>query len=217
MIYCIGDSFTFGEELPDTNSAWPILLGNLLDRPVVNLGKPATGNYRMVKRTMDSVLSGDAELVVIGWTDPARQEFADDIGITDLWAGREHRRMQSCNDHRINLIKYMTAYDVPGYYYTKWLRQIILVQSFCKANQVRCIMFNACSSEDWHKLYLDKNAQLAKHIDSTDFVGWPYSGSGIWTHGMPKGPNGHFLEEGHVAVANKIFNHIQNESTDTRV
>lgn len=207
MIYCIGDSFTYGEELTDREQAWPAVLGKKLNQPVINWGKPATGNYRMVKRAMDAVFAG-ASMIVIGWSDPARQEFADDVGITDLWAGRDFRRMQTCNDHRINLIKYMTAYDVPRYYYAKWIRQIILIQAFCQANNVPCMMFSACNAEDWNRNYMLDHANLIDRVDPAMYAGWPLSGSTEWTFGTPHGPGGHPLEQGHEIIAEKIYEHI---------
>jgi hypothetical protein len=30
-----------------------------------------------------------------------------------------------------------------------------------------------------------------------------------WTYNTPKGPGGHFLEEGHAIVADKIYEHIR--------
>jgi hypothetical protein len=30
-----------------------------------------------------------------------------------------------------------------------------------------------------------------------------------WTYGSPQGPMGHFLEEGHAIVADKIYEHIR--------
>ena len=210
MIYTIGDSFTYGEEVPNREvDAYPYVLARMLDKEVVNLGKPATGNYRIVKRAMDVVLNEKPDLVVIGWSDPARQEFGDDIGISDLWAGRDHSRMQSCNDHRINLIKYMTAYDVPGYYYAKWLRQIILVQALCRANNINCVMFSACNAEDWNRNYIN-NEPLAQHVDATTYVGWPLSGSTEWCFKQPHGPGGHPLEQGHQTIANQLYEHIRN-------
>lgn len=217
MIYAIGDSFTYGEELLNREKdSYPAVLGRLLSTDVVNLGRPASGNYRIVKRTMDVVLNQQPELIVIGWSDPARQEFADtpndaapdDLRIGDLWAGRNYRNMQSAGDFRMNLIKYMTSYDVPSYYYAKWLRQIILLQTFCQANNVKCVMFSACNAEDWNRSYRHKSPELFKHIDATKYVGWPLSGSTEWTFRTPKGPGGHPLEEGHSIIANKIYEHI---------
>ena len=206
-LLAIGDSFTYGEELTDREQAWPAVLGKKLNQPVINWGKPATGNYRIVKRAMDAVFAG-ASMIVIGWSDPARQEFADDLGITDLWAGRDYSRIQTCNDHRRDLIKYMTAYDVPGYYYAKWLRQIILTQTFCRANQIPCMMFSACNAEDWNRNYMFDHANLIDRVDSSTYVGWPLSGSTEWTFGTPHGPGGHPLEQGHEIIAEKIYEHI---------
>ena len=52
--------------------------------------------------------------------------------------------------------------------------------------------------------------QLASQIDSSHFLGWPNDQMVEWTWGCAKGPNGHFLEEGHERVANKIYEHIGN-------
>jgi len=219
MIYTIGDSFTYGEEVPNREvDAYPYVLARMLSTEVTNLGRPASGNYRMVKRAMDVVLNEKPELIVIGWSDPARQEFADSINtyepeklrIGDIWAGRNYRNMQAAGDFRMNLIKYMTAYDVPTYYYAKWLRQIILVQTFCRANDVKCIMFSACNSEDYNKKYFDTHKHLSTHIDTNTYIDWPMKGSADWTFGTPHGPGGHFLEEGHQRVADKIYEHIRN-------
>lgn len=219
MIYCIGDSFTYGEELSNREiDAYPYVLGRMLNDEVINLGKPATGNYRMVKRAMDVVLNKKPSLVVVGWSDPARQEFADIVNpdnpdhvrIGDLWAGRNYRNMQAAGDFRMNLIKYMTAYDAPGYYYAKWLRQIILLQTFCRANNVRCVMFSACNAEDWNRTHMSKHEDLVKHVDPTTYVGWPLSGSTEWCFKLPHGPGGHPLEQGHQIIANTIYEHIRN-------
>jgi lysophospholipase L1-like esterase len=210
MIYCIGDSFTYGEELNNReHDAWPSILGRMLNRPVTNWGKPATGNYRMVKRTMDAVFA-EAELVIIGWSDPARQEFGDDISITDIWAGRNYKHMQTCSDHRIDLIKYMTAYDVPEYYYAKWLRQIILTQTFCRANNVPCIMFSACNAEKYNEKYINNHEHLVKHVDVSNYLDWPMRGLADWVFKTPHGPGGHPLEPGHQIIAEHINEHIRN-------
>jgi hypothetical protein len=33
-----------------------------------------------------------------------------------------------------------------------------------------------------------------------------------WTYRTPQGPGGHFLEQGHAIVADKIYEHIRNLS-----
>ena len=211
MIYAIGDSFTYGDELSSQSLAWPALLSSKLNLPVLNKGKSATGNTRMIKRALDAVIA-DATAIIIGWSDCCRQEFADEIGIYDLWAGRNYRAFQS-NDptHRIDLIKYMTAYDTPKYYYAQWLRQIILIQSVCKLNNIPCVMFIACGAHNSHDLYQNDFVNLTQAIDQSIFVDGMANSVAEWTYGTPYGPNGHPLEAGHEIIAQKIYEHIRNK------
>jgi len=211
MIHTIGDSFTYGDELPSRDLAWPILLAKKINKQVINLGKSASGNHRMVKRAIDAAIDS-SEIIIIGWSDCNRQEFADDIGIYDLWAGRNFRAVQ-LNDptHRINIIKYMTAYDTPEYYYTNWLRQIILVQNLCKSHGIPCVMFIACGANESHKLYYKKQEKLINAIDHSVFVDNMFTSVAEWTYGTPHGPNGHPLEAGHEIIAEKIYEHIRNK------
>ena len=210
MIYAIGDSFTFGDELPSRDLAWPTLLSKKLNCPVINKGKPATGNTRMVKRAIDAIID-KSEMVIIGWSDCNRQEFADEIGIFDLWAGRDFRSFQQDPTHRIDQIKYMTAYDTPEYYYADWLRKIILVQSFCKLHKIPCVMFIACGAHISHKEYYNDFGNLISLIDTDMFVDDMFTSVGEWTYGTTHGPNGHPLEQGHEIIADKIYEHIRNK------
>jgi hypothetical protein len=210
MIYAVGDSFTYGDELSTQELSWPSLLSKKLDHPVINLGKSATGNTRMIKRTMDAVIN-KADLIIIGWSDCNRQEFADEIGIFDLWAGRNYRSFQQDPTHRIDQIKYMTAYDTPEYYYADWLRKVILTQSFCKFHQVPCVMFIACGAHISHTHYYKNFQHLLGMIDTDIFVDGMFKSVAEWTYGTPHGPNGHPLEQGHEIIADKIYEHIRNK------
>ena len=211
MIHAIGDSFTYGDELPTQDLAWPALLSKKLNKKVVNQGKSATGNKRMVKRTIDAVID-QSELIVIGWSDCNRQEFADEIGIYDIWAGRNSRAFQQDPTHRINLIKYLTAYDTPEYYYADWLRKIITVQSLCKLHKIPCVMFIACGAHCSHQQYHTKFQKLIDQIDTSMFVDSMFISVAEWCYGTPYGANGHPLEAGHEIIANKIYEHIRNIS-----
>jgi hypothetical protein len=211
MIYAIGDSFTYGDELPSQNLAWPSILAKRLNKKIINQGKCATGNHRIVKRTIDAVLD-KAEMLILGWTDCNRLEFADDKGIYDIWAGRNYKAFQfETPQDRITLIKYLTAYDLPEYNYANWLRQVILVQNLCKANQIPCVMFNACGSYESHIKYHKKFPHLVAAIDDNYFVDGMFVGVGHWTYKLPHGPNGHPLQEGHHKIADKIYGHIRNK------
>jgi lysophospholipase L1-like esterase len=209
MIYAIGDSFTFGDELPSQDLAWPSILSKRLNKEIVNKGRPATGNNRMVKRAIDAVIN-QTEMIIIGWSDCNRQEFADENGIYDIWAGRNFRSFLD-DTHRIGLIKYMTAYDTPEYYYAKWLRQIILVQSLCKLHNIPCVMFISCGANESHNLYYKRFDKLINAIDQSFFVSDMSTSVADWTWGTPHGPNGHPLEQGHEIMADKIYEHIRNK------
>ena len=212
MIHTIGDSFTYGDELPSQDLAWPTLLAKKINKDVINLGKSATGNHRMVKRAIDAAIES-SEIIIIGWSDCNRQEFADNIGIYDIWAGRNFRAIQLDDPtHRINLIKYITAYDTPEYYYADWLRQVILVQSLCKLHKIPCVMFIACGTHDSHRQYYRKFKKLVDAIDHSMFVDDMFTSVAEWTYKTPHGPNGHPLEAGHEIIANKIYEHIRNIS-----
>ena len=210
MIYAIGDSFTYGDELDSQEQAWPTVLSKLINAPVINKGRSATGNTRIVKRAIDASIS-NAKMIIIGWTDCNRQEFADDTGIYDLWAGRNFRAVQRDNSHRIDQIKYMTAYDNPEYYYADWLRKIILVQSLCQVKNIPLIMFISCGANDSHKQYHAQFPKLINAIDQTQFAHAMTDSVAEWTYGTPHGPNGHPLKQGHEIIANKIYEHIRNK------
>lgn len=211
MIYAIGDSFTYGDELTSQDFAWPSVLGSKLNKPVLNKGKPASGNTRIVKRIIDAVID-DAEMIIIGWSDSNRVEFADEMGIYDIWAGRDCRVFQYNEaSFRNTLVKHLTAYDMPQYYYANWLRQIILIQNLCKSKNIPCVMFVACGAHLMHKQFKHKFTKLVNAIDLSSFVDNNLDiAVGEWTWGTTPKPNGHPSEEGHVIIANKIYEHIRN-------
>jgi hypothetical protein len=203
MIYAIGDSYTYGEELDSQDQAWPALLGRLLDKEIVNLGRPACGNTRIVKRAMDAVLNGSAERIVVGWTDPLRQEFADEDGIFDL-----RPASNTFSGHRLELFKYYVLHQVEEYHYVNWLRQIILLQSLCRQYAVDYTMFVSCGAHESNQRFMANHPDLIRHVDTSSFIGWPDSSMQRWTFHLPRGPNAHTLQEGHVLTAEKIYAHI---------
>jgi len=225
MIYCIGDSFTAGDELtgwptnfdcvnkpyPTHPDSWPYLLGQKLNQPVENLGRGGAGNTRIVKRAIDCVFEKPS-LIVVAWSSPLRLEMVDDLSIFDFWQGRDSSRMP--NEHtRKDIIKWITLHQneesISKWYMAAWLRQIILLQSFFQTNNQRYIM----TSSNPYREYLDYRKELENlynKVDGTYFIEWDRGYSmQDWAYGYPKGPGGHFLEQGHQAVADKIYEHIR--------
>ena len=65
-------------------------------------------------------------------------------------------------------------------------------------------MLNAFGNNNYRK-----NNTVVDQIDSTYYIGWPNETMMEWTYGTPQGPGGHFLEQGHQRVADKIYEHIR--------
>jgi hypothetical protein len=210
MIYAIGDSFTYGGELSDRSQAWPTVLQTLLGKEVINWGREGCGNTRIVKRIIDATAES-TDLIIVGWTDPSRLEFADDLGIYNVWPGRRHNWNYDHQKHRRDLIKSMVFNDVPKYYYANWLRQVILIQNLCKSQNVRCLMFIAFYINQLHKQYSGEFQNLLKQINLELFVDYTLNEStSEWTYSTPKMPGAHPGPEGHKLIANKIYEHIRN-------
>ncbi len=208
MIYAIGDSYTYGEELNCQEEAWPYLLSQLIGQSVKNLGRPGSNNHRIVKRVIDCVLHGNASLIIVGWTDPARLEFADQDGTFTINSGI--RSSNGFSGHREKLARYHTIYDVDEYHYNNWLRQIILVQSFCKLHQVKLLQFISCGASMLNEEFLSDHQDLGQHVLADTFVGWPNDCMQGWTAHLPINRGGHTQQEGHQLTAEKFYEHLRN-------
>jgi len=210
MICSIGCSFTYGAELVDRSLAWPSVLGGLLGQEVTNLGKEACGNTRIVKRALDVILE-NPEIIVIGWTNPGRLELADNYGIYDVWGGRiSNWSNQEHLKHRTDMIKYTVLNDQPEYYYTSWLRQIILLQSICKLKKIHCVMFISHYANKMHRQFSHNHKKLVENIDLSMFINQTmFDSTDEWTNEINKMPRGHPSPEGHRLIAEKIYEHIR--------
>lgn len=218
MIYCIGDSFTFGAELSDIRGeptglvhsklSWPTLLSQKLNKPVKNLGHQGTGNTRVIKRAMDCVYAGDADLIIIAWPTPDRIEWCDEEGIYDIWAGRNTRWLPERRQEMVELATHSWCTEVDHWSYRRWLRNIILLQSFFKLHNQPYMMFQTHLTQYWNELWSERDQDLLKHVDLTHFVGWPIQGLCEWFGDAPRGPHGHPLEVGHERIADKVYEYI---------
>jgi hypothetical protein len=203
----VGDSFTFGEELADLTSAWPCLLAKRLNYEIKNLAKPGTGNTSMVRTVVENI--DDFDLIIVAWSHYARLEFADQFGIFDTWPGYVSRAFVGDLRYRDQLSDYLTKYHNDDYQYFQYLINIILIQDFFKKNNKRYLMIDAFGNEYNNFKTNDKIMKFRKKIDPKYYVGWPDDTMMEITHKLPKGPRGHFLEEGHAIVADKIYEHIR--------
>jgi hypothetical protein len=210
ILYTIGDSFTYGQELEDPSTqAWPALLANELGYKLINEGRPGIGNEFIIKKTIQAVAKHKPKLVVIAWTSCGRQEYADEHGAYDIWPGASGKTFSGDPSgkllHRHELIKYITLYDNPEHEYRRWLRQVILLQSFLQIHKIDYIMCNVFDNQFRFQEFSKNNQEYYELIDKDRFIGWPTEGIVEWTWGTEQGPDGHPLQEGHKRIAKRLY------------
>ena len=200
----VGDSFTYGEELDELTNAWPVLLSRKLDYSLTNLGMPSGGNTQMVRKVIENY--HDFDLIIIAWSHFARIEIADESGVYDTWPGHTGKLFVNDLAYRQKLIEYIRRYFNDRYLYNQYLINIILLQNFLNYQNKRYIMIDAFGNN----IYRSLTTSIESQIDATYYLGWPNESMMEWTHSTPKGTGGHFLEEGHAIVADKIYEYIRN-------
>ena len=78
-----------------------------------------------------------------------------------------------------------------------------------KLRNINYVMCNIVQNEYYKKKYFDGQQEFFAQVDREKFLGFNESGMMEWTYGCPQGPGGHFLEQGHQIVANRIYEHIR--------
>jgi hypothetical protein len=200
----IGDSFTCGEELVDVSKSWPNLLADRLDYELTNLALPSKGNSYMVRTCIEH--AGDYDLTIIAWSHFARIEFADEWGVFDIWPGSNSKVFSHIDvKHRQELVKYITKFYSDEYLYNQYLINVIAAQNYLRNKSY--IFLDAFGNNAGRSI---GNQQLHEQIDSGHYLGWPNNTMMEWTYNCPQGPNGHFLEQGHRIVADKLYEYIRN-------
>jgi len=212
-ILSVGDSFTYGEELKNIYNAWPYQVGKILNADVVNLAKPAASNDKILRLTLDYLLrNNNVDLVLIGWSNPGRMEFSDELGYYDVWPGYTVDSHLSNNFHwRKNMIEYVSQYHNPQALHLKFIQQIILLQSYLESKKIKYVMMNIMQNDYYKKLYFDGIKQYHDQINTDNFLDFNISGMIEWTKNCKQGSRGHFLEDGHTLVAGKVLNYVNQQ------
>ena len=208
----LGDSFTYGEELEDRNQAWPQLVADTIGYDLTNLGQPANSNPGMCRQLIHYFATEQKpDLVIVAWSSPGRMEFSDEGGEFSAWPGSTIRKVfQQFHPWRDYLLEYINRHHNDEYLYVKYLKDIVFVQNFLANQSVKYVMLNTVANEHYRQTFYKKYQHYEKLIDQQRFLGWPTHGMAEWTVRVERGPGGHFLEEGHQRVANKINEHIRN-------
>jgi lysophospholipase L1-like esterase len=210
----VGDSFTYGEELSNVINAWPNLLATKLGYTVTNLGKPGASNNKILRDTIEN--AGQHDLIVIAWSHFARIEVADEHGVFTMWPGNAGNLFKGELSYRHDLLKYINQHHDDLYLFSQSLINVILLQTYLKSIDKKYIMldsFNECYNKELPRNRLKEAVPtLIEKVDPTYYLGWPNETMMEWTYGCPQGPGGHFLEQGHEIVADKIYEYIRHLS-----
>ena len=199
-----GCSFTYGEELANpTVSSWPALVAKALDADLLNLAQPAYSNDGIIE-DLANLDIGMTDLVIIGWTSHMRMRLVDDRG----WFTTIPNTRNIVNRiTRANIVNQILTNVDPTWMLTRWLSQVILMQSHLESMKCKWLMFNAFDNQ---RQFSKDLRPWTERIKKSSFLGWPDEGFVEWAHGLPKGPWGHPLEQGHEKTAQKILAVLKN-------
>lgn len=219
-ILVLGDSTTFGAELsdiptgpfgvygndyvdkdkirkfsPPSNLAWPAVLATKLNCNIVNQSLIGGSNDRIFRIAIEQTLVPQWDLVICAWTSVDRLDLTDgtrDLAISPRSYWQYHwvkEYVDSHWDHARNDVNFLT-------------KAIALQSHFAQKKQpylfVKSIGIELCKQV--HDLH--------QHLDTTFCVDWT-NNFYDWAADYPKGPDGHVLEQGHIAIADIMYQHVR--------
>ena len=207
-----GCSFTEGEELTDPKTqAWPHVLGNMLDLPVVNKGLRGSGVEYATKSIIKNVEQEKPKLVIAAFPQSGRREWKDNYGFFNVWPGCHKnnwwtRQTEPLKD-RTMVVDWFTRNSDDYYLQKDFLRKVILLQSYLKQKKVKYIFFNVYGHADLNYEYrlLEDFVLLTNALDKDYYIDYKNDSFVEWMDDCPKGPGGHPLELGHERVAKKLY------------
>jgi len=221
-ILAVGDSFTYGSELPDavatpgtvlpieygqhSNLAWPSQLATRLGATTVsNHGLPGGSNSRIFRVAIEETIKNSHDLIICAWTDAARlditlqgQEFP--VTINSAW---HHNQFPWIRE-------YFARHHDNRHSTQTWLSQMLALQQYFKSHQQRYLFVNVQSDWQWrHTLTVQKLDHYLDQLDEQYYPDWREGlGMTSWMGDCPKGSGGHPLELGHERIAERIYEHI---------
>lgn len=214
-ILALGCSFAAGSELVNPrDSAWPNVLGKMLEADVVNESENGGSNEMIFRKAIVETVTNKYDLVVIGWTEPHRFE----VYLNESMVVEHRNRKEGPLSLNINwatkefpwLKEYYAKHYNEEYFVEVWLTQVVAVQNHLKQLGIPYVFFHALNTHQLLRKHTDLFFKYKDQIDANNFLGWPYDGMVEWVYGTPHGKYGHPLEDGHRITAEKIYEHIRN-------
>ena len=217
-VLIVGDSFGYGSELEDANeqsSCWPAYddprpsdhcfgaqIANMLGQDWENYSIPGGSNDRTFRIAMSKMISKKYDLAIIIWTNPGRMDMT--------WQGYDMPVTYMASKFYADKFPWFQQLYENHYDFKKELEmtfcEMIAMQEYFKNQKQRYVFLN--STIDRPTIENDISPEAVLALDKENFPGWPYECLIDWCAGLPQGPNGHFLQEGHDLVAKKLYEHL---------
>ena len=161
---------------------WPAYLGELSNRNVVNIAKPAIGNPWIYHSTMGWILKNYIEqdkptddlIVIVGWTSVLRKEFFFNGEHTTIEKTLnvngdfklENKDIQEFFKYYVLTVDFDTQgiYDLVNYSFNLY--------NFCQSNNIKCYFFNALPDEH-HTYQLErhyKDLNVLRYVENFKYV-----------------------------------------------
>lgn len=222
-ILVLGDSFSFGSELSDlpvvefgphgndywdpvsmqnkfveaSQLSWPSVLAKIMDCEVTNLSLPGGSNDRIFRLAVKHTVWRSFDVIICAWTAPDRIDITSNgkdlaIGLHQNW----HRTFPWIKEF-MHLHWDAARSDINS------VTKILALQSFFSQQQQKYLYVK---SFDFR--FASAARSMAQHLDLTHCVDWQ-SSLVEWAAGYDFGPHGHFLEQGHCAVAQRMAQELQ--------
>jgi hypothetical protein len=209
-----GCSFTYGDELSDPKTqAWPALLAKKLNLPIVNLALPGTGNDCILRRTTEYLYENSTTnskpLVIIAWSqDWRREEWFKNVyyGVSNFnnYGIIRFPHDKANNHYESALLENLSDEDI----YRKTLQRKIAMKMLLNTFNIPHLstVFAYSHYEPEIKKQMKERFSVMDKIITED----PYLMEDMYmlADQYPKCPGGHNGPEAQVAVAEFIYNKI---------
>ena len=182
ILYTIGDSFTYGDELENPEiECYPYLLSQKLGCELVNEALPAASNDWMFRKTVQWISNqnlDDIFMVIVGRSNPHRREENFDF----YWGGTvkyfDRWNWWNQGEHK-TISKFISKYLWNSQLsYFKSFTYILTLQEFLKSKNIKYLFYdpfvNLLQQDNWYYEDMIKDTNMEKVIDSIDkrfFIG----------------------------------------------
>jgi hypothetical protein len=216
-IVASGCSFTYGQGV-DPQESWPAQLSELLSVECVNLGLPGMGNEHVLSSIVD-YFSVNTEhqadsFVIPCFTSYSRLEFWSQAKAAAKYQNCRWTTIINSKQHvDFNRMFFEQMFD-EKYYYLKYLRIIISLQSILSLKNIPYLMFEGISGNPHKDMINDKDAKaLLKLIDRKSWLRFTLANLDTMTDQQERLPDGHPNARAYSQMSEILMEHIINNYT----